>query len=108
MIIFDAPSREKCSARRTITNTPLQALALLNDTTYVEAARSLAERMMTEGGKTPASRIEFAFRAATARAAQPDELAVLRDTFNAELLEYKRHEDRAQALRKNGEAPANS
>jgi hypothetical protein len=107
MITFDAPSREKCSARRTITNTPLQALVLLNDTTYVEAARSLAERMMLEGGKTPASRIEFGFRAATAREAQPKELAVLRDAWDAELLEYKRHEDRAQALLNKGEAPVN-
>jgi hypothetical protein len=107
MITFDAPDREKCSARRTITNTPLQALALLNDTTYVEAARSLAERMMLEGGRTPASRIEFGFRAATARDPQPKEVSVLRETLNAELLEYKRHEDRAQALLKNGEAPVN-
>jgi hypothetical protein len=107
MITFDTPSREKCAARRTITNTPLEALVLLNDATYVEAARSLAERMMLEGGKTPANRIEFGFRAATAREAQPKELAVLRDTLNAELLEYKQHEDRAQALLKNGEAPLN-
>jgi hypothetical protein len=103
MITFDAPAREKCAARRTITNTPLQALVLLNDVTYVEAARSLAERMMLEGGRTPAGRIEFGFRAATAREAQPKELAVLREAFNAELLEYKRHEDRAEALIKNGE-----
>jgi hypothetical protein len=107
MITFDAPSREKCTARRTITNTPLQALVLLNDVTYVEAARSLAERIMTEGGKTPAGRIEFAFKAATAREAKPKELAILRDAFNAQLLEYKRHEDKAAALLKNGEAPVN-
>jgi hypothetical protein len=108
MLTFDTPSREKCSARRTITNTPLQALVLLNDTTYVEAARSLAERMMLDGGENPAGQIQFGFRAATAREAQPKELAVLRDTFDAELLDYKRHEDRAQALLKNGEAAVNS
>ncbi|HCC59073.1 MAG TPA: hypothetical protein DEQ47_17790, partial [Solibacterales bacterium] len=50
MITFDAPDREKCSARRLQTNTPLQALVLLNDTTYIEAARALARRMLTEGG----------------------------------------------------------
>ena len=105
MTTFDAPDREKCAARRTITNTPLQALVLLNDTTYVEAARSLAERMLLEGGKTPAARLDYGFRLATARAPQPRELAVLRETLNAELLDYKRHEDRAQALLKNGEAP---
>ena len=47
---FDAPDREKCTARRVVTNTPLQALALLNDPTYVEAARALAQRTMLEGG----------------------------------------------------------
>ena len=108
MTTFDAPDREKCAARRTITNTPLQALVLLNDTTYVEAARSLAERMLLEGGKTPAARLDYGFRLATARAPQPRELAVLRETLNAELLDYKRHEDRAQALLKNGEAPVNA
>lgn len=108
MTTFDAPDREKCAARRTITNTPLQALVLLNDTTYVEAARALAERMLTDGGKTPVSRLDYGFRLATARAPQPRELIVLKDTLNAELLDYKRHEDKAQALLKNGEAPVNA
>jgi hypothetical protein len=107
MTTFDAPDREKCAARRSLTNTPLQALVLLNDTTYTEAARALAERMLTEGGKTAVARLEYGFRLATARAPQPRETAVLKDALNADLLEFKRHEDRAQALLKNGEAPVN-
>ena len=67
LVTFDAPDREKCTARRSLTNTPLQALVLMNDPTYVEAARFLAARMMTEGGKTQTSRVNFAFRLATGR-----------------------------------------
>jgi hypothetical protein len=105
MMTFDAPDREKCSARRTLTNTPLQALVLLNDPTYVEAARSLAQRMLLEGGKSVNSRIEYGFRLATAREAQAKESAVLRATLTAELANYKHNAPRAEALLKNGEAP---
>jgi hypothetical protein len=108
MITFDAPDREKCAARRTITNTPLQALVLLNDPAFIEAARALAERMLLEGGKTPNARLDYGFRLATAREPSPAETGVLRDALTAELLDYKRHEDRAQALLKNGEAPVNA
>ena len=59
---FDAPDREKCTARRTLTNTPLQALVLLNDPTYVEAARALAQRALLEGGRDVDGRIAYAFR----------------------------------------------
>ena len=64
---FDAPDREKCTGRRALTNTPLQALVLLNDPTYVEAARALAQRTLLEGGTDEKSRVSFAFRLATAR-----------------------------------------
>jgi hypothetical protein len=74
---FDAPSREVCQVKRPRTNTPLQALELLNDVTYVEAARRLAQVMMTEGGRTPEERIRYAFRRATARVPEPGELQVL-------------------------------
>jgi hypothetical protein len=59
---FDAPSREVCVARRPRTNTPLQALAAMNEPTLLEAARVFAQRILTEGGKDDAARIDFAFR----------------------------------------------
>jgi len=67
MITFDAPDREKCTARRLLTNTPLQSLVLLNDPTYVEAARALAARALTQAGSDPEERIRYVFRLATAR-----------------------------------------
>src|SRR5207247_8866053 len=76
LIAFDAPDREKCVARRAATNTPLQALVLMNDPTYVEAARWLAQRMLTEGGSDPKQRIAFAFRLVTARAPTSQELKI--------------------------------
>jgi hypothetical protein len=77
MTIFDSPSREICTVKRSRTNTPLQALALLNEKTYIEAARILAQRMIAEGGSTPEQRIAWAFRRATCREPRADELKVL-------------------------------
>jgi hypothetical protein len=86
---FDAPDREKCTARRALTNTPLQALVLMNDPTYIESARWLAQRAMTEGGKSVASRIAFAFRHATARMPSAKEAQLLRDLFQREIAHYR-------------------
>jgi hypothetical protein len=77
MTTFDMPSREICVVKRSRTNTPLQALVLLNDVTYVEASRALAQRMLEEGGTTPESRLSYGFRLATARIPSDDELQVL-------------------------------
>lgn len=104
LAIFDAPDREKCTARRPVTNTPLQALALMNDPTYVESARALAQRMMTEAGKDPARRIAFAFRLATARAPSPRELQILRETAGKQLAHYRRNKDAAGKLLRVGES----
>jgi hypothetical protein len=104
MITFDAPDREKCTARRTITNTPLQALALLNDPAFVEAGRAFAARMIAEGGGSADARIRWAFRLATARDAEPRELAILRDSLRAEEVEYKRDPAKAKELIAVGES----
>src|SRR5258708_26247312 len=63
---FDAPDREKCAARRALTNTPLQALTLMNDPTYVEAAPALAQPALLGGGKDDKSPVIYTFRPATA------------------------------------------
>ncbi len=105
---FDAPDREKCTARRSVTNTPLQALVLLNDPTYVEAGRALAQRMLTEGGKSAVERINFAFRLATARTPEPRERAVLVEAARQELAEYRQRHDETAQLLTVGESKYNS
>ena len=101
---FDAPDREKCTARRLPTNTPLQALVLENDPTYVEAARALAVRAMTEAGRDPVQRIRYAFRLATARNPAPEELSALRKLAEEELARYEGDRNAAVKLLEVGES----
>jgi len=108
LITFDSPDREKCTARRAVTNTPLQALVLLNDPTYIEAARVLAEKMIREGGTDPGRRIRYAFRLAMARDPNPKELQVLRELERTEAAEYRRNKDAAGKLVGVGEAKADA
>jgi hypothetical protein len=77
MLVFDASAREYCTVRDTRTNTPLQSLNLMNDVTYVEAARLLAQRMLTEGGATPKARVAWAFLVVASRRPSERELQVL-------------------------------
>jgi hypothetical protein len=102
---FDAPDRETCVVHRSITNTPLQALVLMNDPTYVEASRKLAERMMNEAGPDENSRISFAFQNATARQPRAQELAVLKRIYDAQLDAYHHDPSAADKLLKIGESP---
>jgi hypothetical protein len=95
MVNFDSPNRETCTVRETRTNTPLQALDLMNEVTFVEAARKLAERMMTEGGKEPAGRIRFAYDLVLARPPTPAETQVVLDTLRG--FETRYHGDRKSA-----------
>ena len=90
MAVFDMPDREKCLARRAVTNTPLQALVLLNDPTYVEAARALAERAIAEGGGSASRRIAYTFRSASARVPSTQELRALDSLYRRELEHYRR------------------
>ncbi len=102
---FDAPDREKCTARRSVTNTPLQALVLLNDPTYIEAARSLAQRTLEAVPKDPSRRVAYAFRLATDRKPEPREVKVLRDLARTELLHYRQDRSAAEKLLHVGESP---
>ena len=96
MLLFDAPNRETCIVKRSRTNTPLQALALLNETTFVEAAHGLAKRMVAEGGAMPAGRIAHAFRLAIGRAPTGDELSALVRGFEADLATFTAAPERAE------------
>ena len=105
MATFDAPDREKCTARRAQTNTPLQALVLLNDPTYVEAARALAERTAIEAGGSETARIAHAFRLATARRPTARETVVLRDLLRQQLTTFRGNRPAAEDLLRVGESP---
>jgi len=102
---FDAPDREKCAARRAQTNTPLQALVLMNDPTYVEASRALAQRTLAEGGTNDNGRLEYAFRLATARRPSGKETGVLRDLLKGRRTEFARDRQAALKLLEVGESP---
>ena len=105
MANFDASAREYHIVRPVITNTPLQALDLMNDVAYVEAARVFAQRVMKEGGKTPSERIAYAFRVATARFPKPAESTILLDAFRQNLDQFKSKPDAALKYVSQGEYP---
>jgi hypothetical protein len=106
MNTFDAPSRESCIVRRERTNTPLQALLLLNDPQYVEAARGLAERTLREGGDSVEQRARFLFHTATCRQPQIDELTDLVEAYRQELEHYQANPKAAEELVASGSLPA--
>jgi hypothetical protein len=102
---FDAPSWEFCQVKRATTNTPLQALALLNDVTYIEAARKFAERMIKEGGKSVDQRITFAFRSAVGRLPDAAELAMLRSSVERNEKRFRATPEAAEQYIGHGQAP---
>src|SRR5262249_38509447 len=105
MMTFDAPTREFCVVRRSRSSTPLQALAVLNDETYVEASRVLAQRMLRDGGEKLSDRIAFGFRLATDRSPSAAEVSVLSAGLERRLVAYKKSPDAAGKLLAVGEAP---
>ncbi len=104
MMSFDASAREMCRVRPARTSTPLQALALMNDVTFVEAARGLAQRVISEGGESSSSRVALAFRKVVARPPRPQELTLLLDNLDANLAKYRGNPDAALALISQGES----
>ncbi len=108
LVTFDAPDREKCTVRRARTNTPLQALILMNDPTYVEAARALAQRALIEGGDSDSGRLAFMYRRATAREPSPKEKDVLLTLLHQQIEDYRQYPDNAKELLAVGESPYDS
>ncbi|HZN68324.1 MAG TPA: DUF1553 domain-containing protein, partial [Tepidisphaeraceae bacterium] len=104
MANFDAPNREQSCTRRERSNTPLQALQLMNDVQHFEAARALAERMLTEGGGSPQDRIAFAFRTVLARPPEPAEVEIVKQQLDAHLARYSKDEAAAKKAVSHGES----
>jgi len=105
LVAFDAPSREECTGERVRSNVPQQALVLLNDPTYVEAARVFAERIVREGGRDAAARFRFAYGRALGRAPGVGEERVLAALLAKAQAQYARDATAARRLAANGQAP---
>jgi hypothetical protein len=103
--MFDASSRRACRVRPSTTSTPLHALTMLNDVTWVEAGRVLAERVMKEAGPDPDARLVQAFRRVCARRPAPDELRILRRSFDRALTAYRARPAAALEFLRAGSSP---
>jgi mono/diheme cytochrome c family protein len=103
---FDAPTREESTCERLRSNIPQQALVLLNDPTYVEAARVFAARVIKEGGDGVASRLNFAFETALDRKPSEAEGKILTSLYEKHLREYSQDTESAKKLLATGQAPA--
>jgi len=102
---FDAPTRELCTAKRPRTNTPLQALAGLNEATLMEAARVFAQRIIAEGGSSAADKIDFAFELCTARPPTRFEKSRLLKFLETQTASFKSDAGGAEKLIATGSAP---
>jgi hypothetical protein len=104
MLTFDGPTRETCVVRRARTNTPLQALVLLNDVTYLESGRALAALALAQPGDDNA-RLRYAFRRVTARLPDEAELSVLRRLLGQQRARFARDREAAVRLISLGVSP---
>jgi hypothetical protein len=105
MTTFDAPSREQCRARRERTDTPLQALLMMNAPEYFEAARHLGYRMLHEGGDCDEARLRYGFELATARKPTDRECGVLSESLAAQRARYSSDAEAAKKVISVGESP---
>ena len=105
MVAFDAPSREECTCDRPRSNIPQQALVLLNDPEFVEAARAFAARTISAGGADDATKVAWAFTTATSRAPKPEEAKVLLDLLARQRAEYAANPANATRLLAVGDRP---
>jgi hypothetical protein len=106
LLNFDAPTHEECTAERVRSNTPQQALTLLNDPTYVEAARAFAARILKECNGDTNARLTWAFRTALSRDPSPAEVPVLAELLDKHLKRYRFDLPAADALTSVGESKA--
>ncbi|WP_238474607.1 DUF1553 domain-containing protein [Maribacter algarum] len=98
MTAFDVPSREVCIVKRENTNTPLQALVLLNDTQFVEASKVLAQRMQVEGGNSLDDQIAYGFRLAVSRNPKEEEKEILKELYNQQASRFSKKPKEAKDL----------
>lgn len=102
MLLFDAPTRETCRMRRARTDTPLQALTLLNDVTYLEAARVLAQNSIREDRSNIKNQVEFAFKSVLCREPSSNELNLLLKSYEKRLAKFSTDMDAAKSVIKVG------
>lgn len=100
MVNFDAPDRSSCTVRRPLTNTPSQALTMLNDPAYVEMALAFADRILTES-RDVSTRVDYASRLALARSASPSEVTILEELIRDRSEHYRDHPEKVSAILKN-------
>jgi hypothetical protein len=105
LLVFDAPSREECTAERARSNTPLQSLVLLNDPSYVEAARAFAEVVLRAEGDD-SRKLDLAFRRALSRPITPEESELLTKLLQSQIDHYRQHPEAAKELLTTGARPS--